>query len=222
MEEVVSQRVPKPARTGVNLSERWTTDWQDLGTPPPAVTLRDALLQRYAEPHRAYHTARHLEECFTQLERSRDLAEHSGEVAIAVWFHDAVYDTHASDNEIRSAALAVDAVARAGGGRELADRVGQLVLATRHDAEPAPGDATLLVDIDLAILGAIEARFDEYERQIRLEYVWVPEQVYRARRAEILRGFLARPRIYGTARFRGWYEAPARANLERSIARLGG
>lgn len=70
-----------------------------------------------------------------------------------------------------------------------------------------------LVDIDLAILGADPARFAEYDTQVREEYRWVPESVYRSKRREVLAGFLARPAIYGTGRFRDHLEGRARENL---------
>jgi predicted metal-dependent HD superfamily phosphohydrolase len=78
----------------------------------------------------------------------------------------------------------------------------------------------VLVDVDLSILGATQSRFDEYERQVREEYGWVPEPIYRRKRREILESFLGRPAIYNTARFIGRYEQQARANLARSLARL--
>jgi predicted metal-dependent HD superfamily phosphohydrolase len=104
----------------------------------------------------------------------------------------------------------------------VSERVRQLVLATKHDARPASADAALLVDVDLAILGAVPERFDEYERQIREEYAWVPGPLFRRKRREILEGFLVRPHVYNTSHFRDRYEAAARANLSRSIAQLGG
>jgi predicted metal-dependent HD superfamily phosphohydrolase len=95
-------------------------------------------------------------------------------------------------------------------------------LATKHNAEPTSRDAALLVDVDLAILGAAPERFDEYERQVREEYSWVPGFLFRRKRREILEGFLARPHVYSTDHFLACYEAAARANLVRSIERLGG
>jgi predicted metal-dependent HD superfamily phosphohydrolase len=86
---------------------------------------------------------------------------------------------------------------------------------------PATPDQCWLVDIDLSILGAVPARFDEYERQVRDEYAFVPEELFRRKRAEVLAGFVARARIYSTPFFRDRLEAPARANLGRSIAALG-
>lgn len=206
----------------MTLIDRWYGDWVDLGTRPPEARTLAELLDRYAEPQRAYHTLQHLGECFAALDSSRGLAERPGEVAIAVWFHDGIYDSHASDNEARSAAWAEGVVLAAGGGREARGRVRDLILATRHLETPGPGDQALLVDIDLAILGADADRFEEYEAQIRREYDWVPETTYRKDRARLLAGFLARPRIYTTSYFSERLEGRARTNLRRSITRLGG
>ena len=105
----------------------------------------------------------------------------------------------------------------------LADRVADLVLATKHTASEkaeARADARLIVDVDLSILGRSPERFDRYERQIRQEYRFVPWFLYRKRRAEILRSFLDRPAIFWTRPFRDRYEDQARANIERSLAKL--
>jgi predicted metal-dependent HD superfamily phosphohydrolase len=100
-------------------------------------------------------------------------------------------------------------------------RVVALIDATRHDATPGDADACALVDIDLGILGASAERYARYEDEVRREYAWVPEPAFRAGLAAILRGFLARPRIYATDAF-ARLEAPARANLAGAIARLAG
>ena len=81
-------------------------------------------------------------------------------------------------------------------------------------------DAKLLVDVDLSILGAPPARFDEYEWQVREEYSWMPDWMFRHKRREILEAFLARPRVFNTEHFFTSYEVQARANLERSIKSL--
>ena len=139
-------------------------------------------------------------------------------ITIALWFHDAIYELQRHDNEERSAAWAAQALRDAGASEARAEQVRRLVLATRHQATPQAEDEAWLVDIDLAILGAAPARFAEYEAQIRAEYGFVPEARFRAKRAEILRGFLARPHIFSTAHFRARLEQPARANLERALA----
>ncbi len=198
----------------------WDDAWAALGaTPAPA--LREQLLASYAEPQRRYHTLQHLGECLAWFERERASAAHPAEVLLALWFHDAIYDVHAHDNEARSADWAREALHAAGTTAEAADRVHSLVMATRHDALPEGRDAELLIDIDLAILGADAERFDEYERQVGVEYGFVPDEVRRPRRRAILQRFLARPAIYATPGMHARLEAPARSNLMRSIAALG-
>ena len=93
---------------------------------------------------------------------------------------------------------------------------------TRHAVEPVGIDAQVLVDADLSILGAHPARFREYEAQVRGEYGWVPDEIFRPARAKILKEFLGRPYLYCTAHFRERYEAQARRNLEHSLLYLEG
>lgn len=193
----------------------WQRAWAALGLSSPE-GLMQQLIDAWAEPQRHYHSLQHLRECLALLEPALDLVKRPGEVELALWFHDAVYDPQAKGNEARSADWAVEALAQAGAGREVQERVHALIMATCHDAEPVDADARLLVDIDLAILGADPARFAEYDAQVREEYRWVPDLIYRAKRREVLAGFLARPALYGTERFRERFEAQARENLQRS------
>jgi predicted metal-dependent HD superfamily phosphohydrolase len=197
------------------LHASWSDAWHALGVSSPDEALFNALLAAYREAHRAYHTLQHLSECLALLDEERSHAKRPAEVALALWFHDAIYDVHRHDNEERSAAWARQALLDAGAPREAAGRVHALVMATRHDAqsEKPDGDARLLVDIDLAILGAAPERFAEYERQIRIEYAHVPPAIFEPRRREILGGFLAREPLYLTASLRERLEANARRNL---------
>ena len=178
------------------------------------------LADAYAAPDRHYHTARHVDACLEEFQHYRSLAEHPAEIQIALWFHDAIYDTRASDNEEESARWARDVVVSSGGPPTSASRIYDLILATRHDDSSIRGDAALVADIDLTILGAPPERFQAYDRQIRQEYAWVPEPDFRETRLRILDGFLARPAIYLTGPFRRKYEVQARQNLESAVAEL--
>ncbi|SEF28851.1 N-methyl-D-aspartate receptor NMDAR2C subunit [Variovorax sp. NFACC27] len=200
------------------LHANWAAAWHALGVASPGDALCDELQRRYTEPQRHYHTMQHLGECLAWFEREKALAERPGEVALALWFHDAIYDVHAHDNEARSADWARRALLDADVDTAAADRVHALVMATRHDAVPQGRDAELLIDIDLSILGAERARFDEYERQVQAEYAFVPDEVRLPRRRAILQRFLDRKAIYATPRIHAQLEARARANLQRSIS----
>lgn len=200
--------------------ERWQSVWRELGASSVDKALYHKLIACYSEPHRKYHTTQHLHECLTHLETMHSLAEHPAEVELGLWFHDAIYNTHAKDNEQQSADWARESALSAGVSTDQATRIHKLILATMHNAVPTGRDAQVLVDIDLAILGAQPARFDEYELQVRAEYSWVPGILYRTGRKKILKEFAARDWLYSTERFRSEYEPRARENLKRSLARL--
>ena len=141
---------------------------------------------------------------------------------LAIWFHDAAYDTRRSDNEQKSAEWAEAVIRQAGLSAEVAKRVAASILATRHQGDVTDNDAQLLVEVDLSILGSEPAVYWRYEENIRKEYIWVPEDVFRRERVKILRGFLDQQYIYYHREYRERFEVKSRANLERAIARLDG
>jgi predicted metal-dependent HD superfamily phosphohydrolase len=187
--------------------------------------LHRALLEAWGEPHRHYHTEQHLKECLELLERWGEGLSTTGrgEVPLAIWFHDAIYDTRASDSEQRSAAWAVTALTALHVPPASVTSVQDLVLATRHAAPDADiqrsDSAAVLVDIDLAILGAEPARFAEYEAQVRLEYGWLSDAGFDAGRREFLESMLARDRLFMTPRAFREREAAARRNIAARLAR---
>jgi predicted metal-dependent HD superfamily phosphohydrolase len=200
--------------------QRWRALWERLSAQGDASAVYDDLVAHYSEPHRAYHTLQHIEDCLDELEQVRDLAANPDAVELALWYHDAIYDTKTRNNEERSAALAVEMVRNASLPDNFGQSVVNLIVATKHSSTPSDSDVQLLVDIDLSILGQTEGRFDEYERQVRKEYEWVTDGTFAAGRSAILKLFLGRPSIYATQFFRDKYEKRARQNIAKSLARL--
>ncbi|MCS0589619.1 hypothetical protein ACFQ09_21655 [Massilia norwichensis] len=200
---------------------RWRRTWQDLALPLPeskhASGLAD-LLARYREPQRHYHTLQHLGESFAVLDSLLHTAAQPGELALALWFHDAIHDVRRHDNEQRSAELALACLAAVGATPPLMRRVWELILATRHHEAASDPDLAILLDADLAILGAPRVRFAEYEDQVRTEYAHVPQDAWAEGRAKVLHRFLARPRIYTTPAIFTRLEDQARTNLRCSLA----
>jgi predicted metal-dependent HD superfamily phosphohydrolase len=199
---------------------RWIQLWDKVGATGDPLLWFDHLAAAYVEPHRHYHTLRHIAECIREFDAARFLARTPEAVELALWFHDAVYDPKAPDNEEQSAELAKRCLADSGVSSSLTRMVAGLVMATKHHDTSQEIDAPLLVDIDLSILGQPNPRFLEYEMQIREEYHWVPERVFDVERAKILERFLARERLYATEWFCEKYEKAARTNLASSIIRL--
>lgn len=173
------------------------------------------LVDAWSTGARAYHGLAHLEACLREFDTARSLAQDAVAVETALWFHDAVYDSRAGDNEERSRDMALAFLQEAGAEPALMEQVARLILVTKTHEHDAAGlaDGGLMVDVDLAILGQPRAEFQEYDRAIREEYAWVPAGIYEEKRREVLHRFLLRPRLYQTDFFFGQYEAKARANL---------
>jgi len=199
---------------------RWNQLWSALGVAPPSEEVVEELVASYSAPDRFYHTLQHLEACLLWLDRVRGLCRRPDEVELALWFHDAVYDTRRSDNEEKSAEW-MERVAREQGlPEQIVERVRAFILATRHGTGAVAHDAALIADIDLAILGAAPEQFEHYEQSVRAEYAWVEEKEFCTGRLAVLRSFLARRSIYSTRYFRDRCEALARHNIAQSVASL--
>ena len=217
----VTDTYPAPLDDGA-LVATWAAAWSSLGRPAPP-GLQAELMTAWSEPHRHYHDQRHLRECLALWARWREHSPRAGEVAVALWFHDAIYDPQTSTNELNSAAWAARSLARAGADSDTAQRVHDLVMATQHDAPAVLGespDARLLVDIDLSILGSPAERFERYDHDVRKEYAWVPGFRYQEARAQVLQSFLDRPRLYHGEHAVALLEAQARINLAAALSRL--
>ena len=221
MPRLVTDTYPAPLDDAA-LEATWDAAWSSVGRLAPA-GLRAELMIAWSEPDRHYHDQRHLRECLALWTRWRSQCRRPGEVAIALWFHEAIYDPHASGNELNSAAWAARSLVRAGVDSDTAQRVHDLVTATQHDAPLAPGlslDAHLVVDIDLSILGSPPAGFERYDQDVRKEYAWVPASRYQEARAQVLQSFLDRPRLYHCEHAMALLEAQARINLAAALSRL--
>jgi predicted metal-dependent HD superfamily phosphohydrolase len=217
---VIDRLVPLEFGKGdrsMDLAKSWSRAWLGLNNLSNDQNLFQSICSHYAVPARQYHTLQHLGECLDLFESVMDLATHPAEVEMALWFHDAIYNTASQDNEAQSAQWARAELSKAGVSPEKIDRIQSMIMATCHTALPMTIDECLLVDIDLAILGSPTERFAEYEQQIRTEYNFVPEPIFNQKRQEILQGFLDRSTIYSTKYFQDKLERRARSNIKRSI-----
>lgn len=77
-----------------------------------------------------------------------------------------------------------------------------------------------MVDLDLTILGSDPQKYNQFESGVRKEYQWVSSFLYRNKRKEILKGFLARDRIYNSNFFFDQMELQARGNIKAAIIAL--
>jgi predicted metal-dependent HD superfamily phosphohydrolase len=203
------------------LADRWLQLLRRVGEADPT-TVESAgtdLLSRWAEPHRQYHTVEHLATVLSIVERLGG----DDAVALAAWYHDAVYDPRAAPggNEEASAELAARQLPELGVPPDAVAEVCRLVrLTAGHTADPGDRNAAVLCDADLAILATDEPAYDAYAAAIRREYAHVPDDAFRLGRAAVLRHLLALPQLYRHPETPADWENRARANLARELTHL--
>ena len=194
----------------------------------------DDVLARYAEPHRHYHTATHI---MFVLRCVRDVSAASAmplspEVMAAALYHDAIYDPRSGDNEANSASLATRDLGAIGWTADRCGFVAAMIVATAghltddaqlvdgHADEHNSSDTAMLLDADLAILGADPGAYQAYVNGVRAEYSHVDDIQWHAGRTAVLARFLQRERLFLTDFMHATYEHRAQANIEAELAAL--
>ena len=182
----------------------------------------DLLGSLYETPAREYHNLEHITSCLAVFDSVRMLAEERDAVEFALWVHDAVFNAARPDNEARSADAAGMIAALLGCAPDFVERVRGFILATRHDEDPAPGDAALVADIDLSVLGAEWGEYSAYVERIRREFSFAGPELFAQGRAAFLERMVAKRWVYATPYFRKEFETRARENMERELDALMG
>ncbi|MEV6973919.1 hypothetical protein [Kitasatospora sp. NPDC093806] len=212
-----------PADADPELLAAWTALLRRCGASADPEPSGRELLRRWAEPQRRYHSTDHLRAVLAHVDALAGHADDPDAVRLAAWFHDAVYRPDRSENEERSAALAVRALTEAGLAEARIAEVARLVrLTVTHRPEPGDRDGEVLCDADLAVLGGSPQAYAAYAAAVRAEYAFVPEPDFRAGRAAVLRQLLALPALYHTPGAHARFDAPARANLAAELDTLDG
>ncbi|MEM7372259.1 MAG: hypothetical protein AAF587_26815 [Bacteroidota bacterium] len=204
------------------LQQSWDSLLKTLNIPSErSEPIWKELLMRYQESHRQYHNLLHLRHLLKQWGEHEDLMDEPIGVALAIWFHDLIYEPLRPDNEEQSARRAEQILLSWQVDQALVQRVKLLIEDT---AKHMPGtdllDNRLFLDMDLSILGSEPDAYVTYARQIREEYYQLPEAVYTAGRIQVLDRFLQRPFLFFTPAFRQRFELIARQNISNELTRL--
>ncbi len=200
------------------LLERWSAV---VGPSDEARVAGEALLARWAEPHRRYHDTAHLRAVLDAIDLLAGEADDADVVRLAAWFHDAVYEGRAGDDEEASAGLAEESLPPFGLPAERVVEVARLVrLTAGHD--PAPGDrnGAVLCDADLSVLGGDPRAYAAYAAAVRNEYAHVPDVAFRAGRSAVLQRLLDHDPLFRTATARDLWQPRARRNVQTELTLL--
>ncbi|MHA7304446.1 DUF4031 domain-containing protein [Arthrobacter sp. TMN-49] len=177
------------------------------------------LLRRWAEPHRHYHSSSHLLAVLEALDLLT-ANDPPPAVALAAWFHDAVYNGVPGTDEEESADLARQRLTGLVPPAVVTE-VDRLVLLTASHAPAADDDAgALLCDADLAILGSTPLRYGQYVTGVRKDYAHIPHDQFTQGRAAVLRQLLNLAPLFRTETGRELWAAQARTNMSTELAHL--
>lgn len=190
----------------LTLKQRWWL-WQDIA-------------RRYSEAGRTYHTLAHIDQLLSQFARIHPHLNAPHLIALALFYHDVVYDPKRGDNEQKSADYAASLL-RPHIGTQQSKRLYALIMMTAgHKLQDKQDtDAAYLLDMDLSILGADWSAYARYAQAVRQEYAHVSDGDYQHGRVGVLTQLLAHPRLYLTPDFAP-LEPQARRNIQREVDSL--
>lgn len=178
------------------------------------------LVSAYREPQRVYHSLEHIEKCLMLLDQVKQLTENADALALAIWFHDAIYVPGASDNEKLSAEWFLVKTENQFDDK-LRHRVYDHIMATLHCgsvSNDSDSDSDFMVDIDLSSFGMPWPVFLADSKQVRAERPDLDDAEFYRGQACFQKALLERPRFFQSDYFYQHYEAQARKNLEKIMA----
>ena len=175
--------------------------------------LYQKLIQAYNEPGRFYHTLQHIEVCLGLFEDVKEIAKNPDALALSIWFHDAIYNPGARDNEQRSADWFM-AESKDIFDDNLRQTVYANIMATLHcDIEIEDQDVQLMIDIDLSSFGMPWAVFLRDSENVRKELPHLSDTEFYPKQCAFSQRLLEKSRFYQSDYFYQHYENQVRKNL---------
>ena len=182
------------------------------------------LVSRYSEAHRHYHTLTHLERMFADFDIVMNQLYSPSLVALAIFYHDIIYDPKQSDNEAHSAEFMQTELRFYLQPKQIAQIKSLIMMTASHKLVEIGGiresDSAYFLDLDLSILGSTWDEYQQYAKAVRLEYRHVAEDDYQQGRVSILQSLLAHNRLYLSDDYFERLESVARDNIYHELELL--
>jgi len=176
--------------------------------------------KKHSAKSRHYHSLVHLNDLHKQLKFVQHKIDNWNVVLFTLFYHDIVYNALKSNNEEKSAKIAVQRLAKMGVSSEEVELCKNQILATKSHLKSANMDTNYFTDADLSILGRQEDVYRRYCRNVRKEYFIYPTLLYNRGRKKVVQHFLAMDKIFKTKEFYDKYEGRARENLKSELGVL--
>lgn len=198
----------------INLVKKYTPDTK------LANNLWNEIVIEYSDAGRFYHTLKHLENVYNELQPVKDKIADWDVLLFALFYHDIVYKNSQSDNEVESAEIAKNRLKSINFPDEKISLCILHILSTKSHSLSQEPDTNYLNDADLAILGQSETIYSVYAQNIRKEYFLYSDTSYNRGRKAVLKHYINMQQIFKTNFFYEKYEDQARININNELARL--
>ena len=175
---------------------------------------------QYANKNRHYHNLTHLENLLVQLTAIKHLINNWEAILFSLYYHDIIYNTIKSNNEEKSAILAVKRLNELSVAKEIVQLTETIIIATKKHELATNNDINFFTDADLSILGTDWETYHTYTLNIRKEYAIYPTIIYNAGRTKVIQHFLNMSCIFKTTYFQERFESNARINLHNELRLL--
>lgn len=185
-----------------------------------ADTLWLEINEHYNGKDRKYHNLIHLENMYKEFLFCKELITDWKTVLFALFYHDIIYKSTRNDNEEQSALLAEKRLKLINYPEDSIAKCKQLILATKSHLPVSDTDTNLFTDADLSILGYDWEMYYEYSKNVRKEYSFYPDILYKPGRKKVLQHFLSMNYIFKTEFFRKKYEGNAKENIRKELTKL--
>lgn len=186
--------------------------WQDIA-------------MRYNETQRVYHSLQHIRQLFGQFEQIKQHLNEPHIIALALFYHDVIYEPTYVNNELKSAEYAVEALSSYLTGEQCQYIYTLIMMTASHQIDDIDknsdkakeSDAAYLLDMDLSILGASWSEYEQYAQAVHQEYAHISNVDYHVGRVKVLKKLLGHPTLYLTDYYHSHLEEQARENIKREI-----
>ena len=177
--------------------------------------------ENYCKKWKFYHNLNHIYSFIELYEQYNNLIEgNKNDFLLSIFFHDIIYIPSRNDNEKESVKLFERFYEEIKPNNINKDNVKEFIYETENHllAKEYSNDINLFLDMDIYIIA--DKNWEEYENNIRKEFIFVNDEMYNIKRKEFLESLEKKEKIFRTKTFYDKYENDGRNNIKNIINKL--
>lgn len=143
------------------------------------------IYNNWKDKNRYWHNIDHLEDIISHIERwrYRFSKEEFDQLILAAFFHDAIYDPKDPDNNEENS---LDLLKKSYSGDTKLDLAEKAIMCTKSRKRPLDFPCKIFWEADNSIFKKTWKDYLDWEKKIRKEYYFVPDDIYKKARIKFL------------------------------------